>query len=170
MIWSDGGDSCNGLLQKFRVVKAKSDESWTVWSAESARSANWCKLNLGGPDSQSLRTVHLHPFGPFTFDLTKNIENKLENPSKVLWTSMTWSCGVIFTSKGVQATKEEAPIIVCTPHSSIYDNLLCSVTQRPFFTVARDERGVLGTLLRLVFNLAFLLVNNWSINDHFLNH
>ena len=102
---------------------------------------------FGLPVSQ---TVHFHPFGP----------NKLENPSEVLWTSMTWSCGVIFTSKGVQATKEEAPIIVCTPHSSIYDNLLCSVTQRPFFTVARDEKGVLGTLLRLVFNLAFLLVNN----------
>ena len=106
--------------------------------------------------TQFHRTVHLHPFGPFTLES----ENKLENPSEVLWTSMTWSCGVIFTSKGVQATKEEAPIIVCTPHSSIYDNLLCSVTQRPFFTVARDEKGVLGTLLRLVFNLAFLLVNN----------
>ena len=87
--------------------------------------------------------------------MTRNIENKVENPGEVLWTTMTWSCGVIFTSKGVQATKEEAPIIVCTPHSSIYDNLLCSVTQRPFFTVARDEKGILGTMLRLVFNLSF---------------
>lgn len=70
--------------------------------------------------------------------------------TKVLWTTMTWSCGVIFTSKGVQATKEEAPIVLCTPHSSIFDNLLCSVTQRPFFTVARDEKGVIGTLLRVI--------------------
>ena len=47
-------------------------------------------------------------------------------------------------------SKKEAAVVVGCPHSSIFDNLLIQSCPRPFFTVARDEQGVLATLLRVI--------------------
>ena len=69
---------------------------------------------------------------------------------KVLWRTMVWTAGVSFTVKGKMASKKEAPIVIASPHSSILDNLLAPYVEHPFFTVARNERGVIATILRVI--------------------
>ena len=40
--------------------------------------------------------------------------------------------------------------MIATPHSSILDNLLAPYVDNPFFTVARNEQGIVATILRVI--------------------
>ena len=83
MIWSDGGDSCNGLLQKFRVVNAFRNPPKAGLSGRlKVDGPTQPKPNLGSPIGPNLdRSVGLYITkfhrtvlcGPYTFTVKASL-------------------------------------------------------------------------------------------------